>query len=297
MSLHFYGCDAELNYGSGVDITSVLSPNRTFDVDNYNTLISGMHFEGNGRGSIHVAAGIYNGHYFYCRGLIVEGCYSYEDTALFKGGWVNSILFESYGSVNEGTGAIRTIRIEKNTFTGSHAVYCNFNGLLDAQSSIDLPTDTHYVGFGRAANPNQYRTLVVSGYFYAKGVTWTNVLRSETVATGTVVAFPLTLPTNCNIQQYKIWVQTDATNYTVTFNTISRDALAGIGAYSNSLIYSDAITGNSGSKLVNSSTTGNYTASNRVVEASNDMYLTITITIITPGTYLYLGNPVILYKP
>jgi len=111
------------------------------------------------------------------------------------------------------------------------------------------------------------------------------------------VAFPLTLPTNCNIQQYKIWVQTDATNYTVTFNTISRDALAGIGAYSNSLIYSDAITGNSGSKLVNSSTTGNYTASNRVVEASNDMYLTITITIITPGTYLYLGNPVILYKP
>jgi len=297
MSLHLYGCDAELNYAQGVDLNNVLSKDRTFDVDCLNTMISGCHFEGNGYGAIHVSGGIYNTHYMYVRGLIIEGCYIYDGTALMKDSRVNSLLFESYGAVNEGTGAIRNVRVANNTFAGDMAVLCNFNGLLDAQSYIDLPTDTHFINFGRATNPNQYRTLVINGYFYAKGVTWTNPLRSETVPTGTTVSFPITLPSNCNIQQYKIWVQTDATNYTITFNTMARDGLTGIGAYGNSLIYTDAIAGNSGSKLINSSTTGSYTASNRVIESKNDMYLNITVTITTPGTYLYLGNPVILYKP
>lgn len=228
LSIRLFGIDMDLNLGAGIALDSQLSTNRTVGSNCYNTTIIGCHFEGNGHGALYATGGLYNGQYFYVRGLIMENCYTYHSNALFKDGWTNTIKFESFGGINENSGPIGSVRITNNTFAGDHSVYCNFNNMLDALSYIDLPTDSHYINFGRAANPNQYRTLVVSGYFYGKGVAWTNVLRSENVASGTVVQFPITLPSNCNINQYKVWVQTDATNYSVEFNTVARDASAGI---------------------------------------------------------------------
>lgn len=298
MTHHFNACNFEQNKGAGIAIDQTLCVDRSFSINSFNTSIRDCHFEANGHGAIVCKAGTQKplSTFNYIVGLVIENNYIYDNAASMLNGYTNSILFEGFGEVTEIFGAIKKVRITNNSFLGNLPVVANCNNLLDESSNIDFPTDSHYLGFGRASNAAQMRELVINGYFHGKGAIWNSPLHSETIPSGSVITFPLDLPTQALIRQYKLYVSTDAKNYSIIFKTKARDASAGVEAYGLSLITSDTKSGLTGSQYVQSSEIQYYSLSSRVLPTKNDMYLEVTITIKTPGTFFYIGNLVVSFR-
>jgi hypothetical protein len=184
----------------------------------------------------------------------------------------------------------------------------NFGGRLAQDSTIYSPIrglastadNTFYdqiIGAG-AAKVVGRQHVVLNGLWYAKGgsgITWADSVKSANVTvSGSNVYFPVTLPTNSQLHRVAAYVDTDSPSYSVQFE-FQRRSSAGVGAYTTLYTQTVAMTAAgyvSGADLPSESSTY---INQRITPTSNDWILKITVTITTPGTFLYFGNPTIYY--
>lgn len=301
LSTNITGCTIENNHGKGISMDS-------HDLDLWNGTdltqsaaaiavnIIGNYFEGGTQGCIYMRGGSYTGSKsmsFY--GVKIEGNYFYDWVSSMDSGY-NSII---YGAM-ENSGAIINLRCVDNYITdfslfGGYAL--NFTDCLDATSEVNLScmTLTNYcIGLEKAHNPQRAYSQTVQGYFYAKGVTYTNMDKSDNITGTTTVRFPVPLSSGFKLRDIKIPVYTDSTNYEFDVRIKARAAGVTDAYVSADTLLGHIYVGNaSGSKVF--SGFGNASIGTRIPDKYCDFYLEISISFATHGTYFNLGNPTIGY--
>lgn len=287
-SINIFECDAENNKGSAFNFDMELISNLTTRHDTVGVTISNCHTETNGRGAIYLKTGAVGAVINYISNLRIKDNDFFEYT--YEYGWTNAILFEAIGEIDESSGIVQSCIILNNLIPGT----VNLNNLVDIASIVGFSNYAEYTKIGRSTDLNVIKTLCINGYFNAKGVIYLSPQKSENVVSGSTISFPLPIPTGSILRKYKLFCETDSTNYTVLFETYGRDGNNGVNAYTNSLIEWTELTLNSGNKFLTSLLPEQSGHSARII--NNDNYVRITITRINSGTYFHIGNLLIDYK-
>lgn len=169
--------------------------------------------------------------------------------------------------------------------------YVDFSNGLGVDSIISPHNKTYYINCG-LAKIECSKDIVLNGYCTAKGVSWSQIEKSDNVASGTTITFPIPLPSFFNPITIGVWCDTDSTNYAVTFTLKARDKKT-MNSYTN--LWSTPIATQSGSKLVTTSHVATYGLKS-IIDTNSDMILQITITRVVTGTYFNIGNPYIEFN-
>ena len=292
------------NIGAGILISS---DNPTSNYSSHLTLIQENHFETNAGG--HVVMKTASGKAIV--GVTIVSNYFHTDTDDVTVGVTADIFITDAG--NALSALVRGLTCVKNIHspfgtTATTWIYANFGGGLSLASLIEpshgtLTTDNElsnrYIGFG-AARVNWRKQQVIHGatnIMGATNITWSGYLKSDNITvSGANAFFPIALPTNTVLHRAGVYVDTDATAFTVEFTVLKR-AHSGVGAYS--AVTLQSVTG-AASGFISTSDFPALTgiANTRITPVSNldDWTLKITVTLTTPGTYFYLGNPVLWYN-
>jgi hypothetical protein len=288
----------EGNSKAGVSMDGTVTSYVTSQVLSVN--IEGNYFESNGMGHVYIRAGQYTNPsniYRTVTSVRIVGNYGFMDVTKFASGITASIIVIHEGDTPD------TLRVRNLTYTGNYFMLSNYSGYnvadfgnaIDISSLINTQQDSvlapAHINMGRASYVGQ-KQLVINGYFLAKGITYsTTYTESDTIASGTVIRYPVQLPSQAFISYVGIYVDTDATNYGLQFTFKNRSS-KGVGSYNTFITYTK-----------NGITTAGYTtspdlgyySSTKVPTDNADIILEITPPIVTAGTYFKVGNPVITY--
>jgi hypothetical protein len=289
----------EGNLKAGVSLDGTLTATVTSAI--YSTNIEGNYFESNGYGHIYLRAGGYTTPSTFYRTIYdvrIVGNYGFQDVTKFTNSITSSVIFIHEGDTPD-TLRIRNVNFANNYFYLSNYTGYNvadFGNALDSSSTINFQSDPTFVNshinMGRAYFAGQ-KQLVINGYFFAKGITYSGgFLESDDVASGTVIRYPVQLPSQAFIILAGLYVDTDSTNYGIQFNFKTRST-QGTGAYNTLTTYTRNTI--SGSGYTASPDLGYYSSS-KIAKDNADIILEITITRVVTGTYLKVGNPVITYS-
>jgi hypothetical protein len=257
------------------------------------------YLEANTVGHIYVKTRVASG---LIEGLSIEDNYFFTPSG--GAGYV-PILFDSGTNTNE----IRGLSFKGNQFlfVVAPTVIANFGNALSNDCLIaprfqftgtpdflTISTLTQYIGLGQAKF-DYVKSQTLSGYFLSKGnlnIAYSGFEKSDNVTTNGNAKFPLSVPLNASLVQFSVPVETDSTNYAINFILFGK-SLDGTAAHTQ--IFNVAIASNSGSKTVKTTILPAYNSNFRVTGARVDMYFQMSVTLTTPGTVFYLGNPTVFY--
>ena len=182
-------------------------------------------------------------------------------------------------------------------FGGGLASDCIVAPMFRLWANHDFAQTLRYINLG-LAKFDYVKSLTLSGYFLSKvggGISYDSVYKSNNIQTSkSNVKFPLSLPIYAQPLQISVPVETDASDYTITLRIFTRDA-NGTGVYQEMINVSATQSGN---KLVKTNLLIAYAATEslRVKMSNADMFLDISVSIPTQGSYFYLGNPTVFYN-
>ena len=182
-------------------------------------------------------------------------------------------------------------------FGGGLAADCIIAPMFRLVGNHDFAQPLRYINLG-LAKFDYVKSVTLSGYFLSKvggGIAYGSIYKSNNIQTSSSnVKFPLSLPIHSQPLQISVPVETDANDYTITFRIFTRDA-NGTGVYQEIINVSSTQSGN---KLVKTNLliAYNTTESLRVKMSNADMFLDISVSIPTLGSYFYLGNPTVFYN-
>lgn len=173
-----------------------------------------------------------------------------------------------------------------NSFTSDKLNVLNANDCLTSESIINIPYQSlsFFTKLG-AAKVEYLKSKVINGYFYAKGVSYDLITgKSHNITTDSVIYFPFDIGSFNNLRAISVYCNTNSSNYTVKFDLMNR-AKNTIDTYTSKTIGQVTSHGN---QIISIGGTSINTDNVNI-----DMYLRITISFKSAGTYFYLGNPVI----
>jgi len=301
LNINVTGCTIENNLDKGISLDS-----HDLDLWNGSALtesaevtainIIGNYFEGGKQGCIYMRGGSYTGSkHMTFNGIKIEGNYTYSWVSSMDVGYDTII----YGTM-ENSGTIVNLKCVDNaiptyTLVGGYAL--NFTDCLDNTSEVsysDLTLATYCIGLEKAYNQQRVNGLTLHGSVFAKGITYTDLDKSDNITNSVTVRFPIPLAAGNKLKMATVPIFTDSTNYTVEMNIKARtkgvtDSYISTTATFGSLY----LTEQSGSIVM--SGLGNSNGGTRIPITYCDMYLEISISITTLGTYFNLGNPTIEY--
>lgn len=154
-----------------------------------------------------------------------------------------------------------------------------------------------YRNLGGATILHYQNTLVLLGYFIAKGITYTNSNLSDniqsTLAT-TIAQYPINLITGNLIKKIGTWITTNSTNYRIQFTVKKINLLTGDAA--TDILYQDVANQN-GSKYVTMTDVEGLTLIYALrIYPNYSYYLEIkVIDTAADGTNFQIGNPQVTY--
>ena len=277
------------NNGAGVImssdfVTGAYSPKKIAIKENY--------FEGCKDGFIVGKAINSGGNAKYLQDIIIEDNYGSMESNAVNAGITSLVDFQNPNN-SFNTPQIRGLIYRNNAFASGTLTIANFNDMLGIDSSVSKP-ETAYgayasmIGLG-AAKFETLKDMVVGGYYFAKGVTYTSIEKSDSITVSpTTVSFPLLLPLGSSICKFGVYCETDSTSFNIRFTVYKRDK-QGVAAYV-SLFSNDVSAVAQGYieipleyRII------------RCIPTGEDWYFTVKVTLTTPGTYFYLGNPCVSY--
>jgi hypothetical protein len=191
---------------------------------------------------------------------------------------------------------IRAFRFMDNTITNNDnasLVFADFSNCLGADSIIRAyytDVTAEYINYGLATLMIP-RVVSLNGFCTAVGVTWSDILYSDDISTGTTITFPVILSKYDTLTKMGVYVDTDSTNFTVAIKLKNRDQ-KGVGSYAD--LWSFTAANKSGAQLIETAHAAAYSATPKRALYS-DMIMQITITRTVAGSSLKIGNPYIEY--
>lgn len=219
-------------------------------------------------------------------GLRIVGNYGSLLEKNVKQGVTSLVSFEypqSYGEF----AMLRDMMFDNPGFNSDKLSVLDANNTLLSDSTVKIP----YNGAAKFANLG-YATVLspkqktINGFFYAKGLKYDLFTgKSENIKSSTTVYFPFDTESFGSLRDFYIYCETDSTNYSVRIDRYYRDS----GESAN---YSFRLVGSfknlSGSQLVGKGVT----SFNHIISENDvDQFFKVTINIVEPGKYFYLGNP------
>lgn len=294
-------CTMEGNYKAGILVDCELGSYVSKSIVSLN--INNNYFEENGYGHIFIRAGKYTNPstiYRNAYSISIKNNYGYQTVSKFNDGIINSVTCISIGTGVD-TQAIRDFHYSQNNFrmTSYSGYYvADFGDALYYGSEVDYGHSDSVLPWSSIKNLGQAtcnyaKEFTVSGFALANGITYNNLLKSEDVVSGTVVYYPVQIPTYSSIMSVGVYVDTDSTNYSIKFNLLTRDGKT-INSYTARIIYNDTITRTSAG-YVESHSPAYFSQLGRILPDNSDCRLSIEVTRTVPGSYFYLGNPCIKY--
>jgi hypothetical protein len=289
----------EANADAGISMDNDLLSYVTSDINGIN--IEGNYFESNGLGHIYVKVGMYTNPttvYRTIQNLRITGNYGLQNVASLKNGLVASVNFINVGYTTDNL-KILGLHYANNQFTLTNYVgyyIADFGNALAEGCVIQISDKKldNYTNLGRAIYLG-IKQKVINGYFHAKGITYSTMTKSDNVPDSTIITFPLDIPSESVINNIKLFVDTDSTNYQVKF-WIYRRSITDVGAYSSSGILNGYTANGNGRGLIQATDPAAYGGIGRLLKDNADAYLQIQILRPTVGTYLNIGHPIIYYS-
>lgn len=164
---------------------------------------------------------------------------------------------------------------------------------VDAMFGFDS-YESKYRNLGFASIKPFIKSLAIQGLFYAKGVTYTLDNKSDNVISTLPTAnFPISLPSGSFMVKSGIYIETDSTNYSVTFKLLKRNAKTG-GSFTT--IATETRSANASSKYVESSLFSTLVDSEVLrLKPYENIYLQITFVNSGGGTTFRLHDPIVYY--
>jgi hypothetical protein len=270
------------NDGYGIEIKS--------RADDHNAAAQGVVIEGNyfeidKAGFIHVYASTASGHVSTVVGLRIIGNFGIMANTQVNVGVTSLVTIEYPEKSGVGT-AIRNLTFDNPAFTSSTLNIIDANDVLMCDSVIKIPYagDIGYVDMG-------FATILSKKYYVvdcsnAQGATY-DIATGYAVVSGNVdIIYPVDIRSYQNIYKVAVYVKTDSTNYNISMSLYGRNAGIDVDASYTELVIKSrtAQTGSQSFEQAPSSALDN-------VYAGVDLYLKISITLTTPGTYFRLGKP------
>ncbi|MCU7526194.1 MAG: hypothetical protein HF308_17095 [Ignavibacteria bacterium] len=289
----------EGNADAGVSMDNDQLTYKSSDVNG--TSIEGNYFEGNGLGHIYVKVGTYTNPsviYRTIMNLRIVGNYGLQNVTLLKNGLIASVNFINVGYTSDNL-KILGLHYANNNFTLTNYVgyyIADFGNSLAEGCVIQVSDKSllYYQNLGRAIYLG-IKQKVINGYFHAKGINYTDIKKSDNVPDQTNITFPLDLPSETVINNIKLFVDTDSTNYQIKF-WVFRRSITDVGGYSASQLISNATANGNGRQLLSASDPAAFGGVGRLLTDNADAYLQIQIIRTVPGTYLYIGHPIVYYS-
>jgi len=288
----------EGNLRAGISLNCEDTANYlTQDVGLTSVNIEGNYFEINKRGHISIKGGVYAGPFYSdITSVTIKGNYGSQSLANFEAGYDTLVKLQSNGT-SEYNSRIFRFRYDHNYF-GQEAGVIIFDGgnqLRDDSTIIFTPTDaTYWKNFARAVTPTLLKYKAINGYFFAKGITYTTPVKSDDVASGTVVWYPILLSTGAKLRRLYLYVNTDSTNFSIQLECYGRNGKT-VDAFTTFNVKSDLQANKSGSQLLSFAAPEEYGQSARIADTISEAYIKVTVTRTDVGTYLYLGSPEMQY--
>lgn len=272
--------------------------------------VADNYFEANALGHIYAKTqGISSG---TIQGLTITGSYGYTDAPNDPSH--PAVKFVSAGDQRE----LRELRYEKNQFSNQSGLATIDFGNVPGFDSVIVPgnallTSSTVSAFQTAATVSNFintgmarvefiKSSTIQGFWMSKGganITWSNMLKSDNITvSGAYSYFPLSLPLQAAIAKVIIPVETDSTAWSVDIKVQYKSNLNN-SAYTNLFDAPYPSTGTaSGSGVAETFSTPYYVGwtNNRRTLDNGDMILKITVTINSPGTFFYIGNPTLFYN-
>jgi len=142
------------------------------------------------------------------------------------------------------------------------------------------------------------KSKVCQGLWDAKGgsgITYSTLIKSDNITvSGSNTFFPLgDIPLTAVFMPMSVYVDTDSTSFSITFEIQSR-SFDSVDGYVTRV--TKTIANKSGAQVIKTDGLSSNGIAFRQDFTHLDSILKITVTITTPGTYLYLGNPTVLYS-
>ena len=330
-AVNILDCSITGNYANGIKLTgtSINIENNTiqgnskcgilisnFDQNSSNQgttgKISKNYLELNKDGNIIIEVGLANGFARTCNGLEFSNNYSLMNSSAINSGVNTHLKITKTSNIASVDQYVKGFIFEGNRFSSVGTfIYADFGDALSVDSVLRFSEkedtseyvaedlNTKYINFG-LAKVFMAERLVVNGFFNQKGgdINYSNLLSymsdSVDISTPKIAYYNLPIPSNKIIINASVYVDTDSTNYSVTFNVISRDPRLNGNAYTN--LFNDASNVNkSGSQLIIGANLASYGSANnrRIKRLKEDLILKITVQG-TNGTYFKIGNPILI---
>ena len=302
MGIHIHNCTIQGNTGKGIRVQNFLTAGPVYSA--IGVSIKNNYFESNYGGHIYIKTdGTTSG---YLLQLSVEDNVGYQNLTTIGVGY-KAFEIDSGSQQSE----VQKLTYKSNNWTfagGTPTVQADFGGNLGADCVVIIPNSASsgqaysyltsrlasFVNFG-LAKVLYSKNYCANGWFGAKGsgIAYSSATKSDNITvSGSTCDYAINVPYMADLQYITLPVETDSTNYSITFALKTRSD-SSTAAHSNLIV--PVISGN-GSSLIVTSHISSYTASSRITSANCDMYLRIVVTITTPGTYFYIGNPSVWFN-
>lgn len=272
------------NKGLGVSIDSDFVKN---ECDSSGIAITENYFEACSKGFLKIKANKDNGIIKRIIGIKLIGNFGHLFASQVDGNIKSIVNIENPSSFPTNS-LIRDFQFD-NSFASDTLYVLNTNNCLTADSTIKIPSlsDQFFINLG-AAKIDYYKTTVINGYFYAKGVDYNiSTGKSNNITTNATIYFPCNMGSFNNLRSFGVICETDSTNYSIKIELMKRDKNTTKVYISNLIGQINNVNGTKvfspNQKLINISTNN----------TNIDMYFKITIKFRTTGKYFYLGNPTI----
>jgi len=193
---------------------------------------------------------------------------------------------------------VRYVTIKDNYYNSDTLAYVDCYYQLGTDSTINetKALNDNLLEIGLVKFINNSKEIVLQGYFYAKGVNYSNIEKSDDITTQTDVYFPVTLPQNSQYISMGIYVDTDYADFRIKF-TLMKRSKKGVGSYTN--VVGSTITANTSGYMESPKVTSismSAVDNARFIKDDTDYIVNLTVYPDTPGTYLRLGNLCVVYN-
>jgi len=282
----------EQNLKSGIFVTTL-----TFNI--YDLNIYGNYFEGNKNG--HISFDLHPSLGFRLYVCNIGGNYFYLESSQVNAG-VTSIINATTDLLYDG---IDNIFIDKTNFfltsTLKHVSLGNSissvaRSKIYANSGDSVDFSALYDSLGTCGIDNNQKSLVLNGYFYAKGITYSSLEKSSNIITtlGTDSAsYPILFPSGKQYKKTGVYITTDSTMYSVVF-TVSKRSANGTALFVG-MAYA-SVAGNVGNKYVEMPDIRSLSDPNGArIQGNEECYLLLQFSNTGGGTNFQVGNPIVTY--
>src|SRR3989339_366460 len=264
--------------------------------------IAGNYIENNGKGAIYIRSRVVSAsNVFSVENVVIDGNYIYQTDAHFVTGYDATIFNDSVGAFAYNSYS-KNIDIRNTTWKTSTATkFVDMSNKLSSNSRIEVPLshDTKYLNLGEAIVLGKKNVYAINGYFNAKNLVYSSPSAvSDSIPSATPIWFSLPNIAGKIIQSIGIYVDTNATNYSLRFALYARDGKT-LNNFT-AILYDGTETGHTLTGFTESgyrflAIPQSYTSGDALIPyIYSDCYLEIAPTW-SGGTYLKFGHPVIEY--